>query len=162
MTIATRLAQAGDLDALLALYAQIRPERAPVARSPAIESAWARMLADPAVRVALVEVDGTAAATAMLAIVPSIAKGPMPFGVIEHVVTDAGQRGRGLARQALRLLIDAAWAAGCEKLMLLSGAQRDSAHRLYEGLGFDGDTERGFVLKRPAGAPGPADLREAA
>jgi len=31
--------------------------------------------------------------------------------------------------------------------MLLSGAQRKEAHKLYESVGFDGDVERGFVAK---------------
>jgi hypothetical protein len=33
--------------------------------------------------------------------------------------------------------------------MLLSGAQRGQAHRLYARLGFDGESERGYVIKRP-------------
>ena len=80
---------------------------------------------------------------------PSIAKGPAPFGLIEHVVTAQDFRGRGLADQAMRYLLDAAWRRGCYKVMLLSGAQRADAHRLYARLGFDGDAERGYVIKPP-------------
>ena len=35
----------------------------------------------------------------------------------------------------------------CCKVMLLSGARRAEAHKLYAALGFDGDVERGFVIK---------------
>ncbi len=144
-----RPAVIADLDALLALYAEIRPEKPPVPRSPELDGTWRAMLADPSIRIAVVEHDGVPRATAMLAIIPSIAKGPVPFGVIEHVVTAAAARGQGLAERLMRRLIDEAWRAGCYKVMLLSGAQRDGAHRLYDKLGFDGDAERGFVLKRP-------------
>jgi hypothetical protein len=33
--------------------------------------------------------------------------------------------------------------------MLLSGAERAAAHRLYESVGFRADVERGFVAKPP-------------
>ena len=46
--------------------------------------------------------------------------------------------------------LELAWGHGCCKVMLSSGAQRDAAHRLYESVGFDGDRERGFVIKAPA------------
>ncbi|MFT4103440.1 MAG: GNAT family N-acetyltransferase, partial [Burkholderiaceae bacterium] len=61
----------------------------------------------------------------------------------------AAARGQDLAERLMRWLIDEAWRAGCYKAMLLSGAQRDGAHHLYQKLGFDGDVERGFALKRP-------------
>ncbi|MFT3802033.1 MAG: GNAT family N-acetyltransferase [Burkholderiaceae bacterium] len=144
-----RPATATDLDALLALYAEIRPDSPPVPRSAELDDTWRAMLANPSIRVAVAERDGALQATAMLAIIPSVAKGPAPFGVIEHVVTTAAARGQGLAERLMRRLIDEAWRAGCYKLMLLSGSQRDGAHRLYQKLGFDGDVERGFVLKRP-------------
>lgn len=37
----------------------------------------------------------------------------------------------------------------CHKVVLLSGAQRIDAHRLYEKVGFNGCAERGFVIKAP-------------
>jgi hypothetical protein len=37
----------------------------------------------------------------------------------------------------------------CCKVVLLSGAQRVEAHRVYEAIGFSGEVERGFVIKPP-------------
>ncbi len=49
----------------------------------------------------------------------------------------------------LEYALNAAWSKGCYKVLLLSGAQRTQAHRLYESVGFLGDVERGFVAKPP-------------
>jgi GNAT superfamily N-acetyltransferase len=87
----------------------------------------------------------------MLATVPSLANGARPFGLIEHVVTLSAHRKRGYARLVLEHAIQLAWSKGCCKVMLLSGALRADAHRLYQSVGFDGDVERGFVIK-PGGA----------
>ena len=144
-----RLASEADLAGLLDLYAGIRADQPAIERSEEIEQIWRSMLADPALSVAVIERGDQLLATAMLAVVPSIAKGPAPFGIIEHVVTAAAARRQGMGEAVMRFVIDRAWAAGCYKVMLLSGAQRDGAHRLYEQLGFDGGIERGFALKRP-------------
>ena len=87
------------------------------------------------------------ASTCMLAVVPNLASGGSPFGVIEHVVTLPQYRRRGLGRTVLQFALNRAWAQGCYKVILLSGAQRADAHKLYESVGFRGDVERGFVAK---------------
>lgn len=138
-----------DLDALLRLYAEIRPDGPVTERTDQLDGTWLRMLDDPAVLVAVAQQGPALVATAMLAIVPSVAKGPSPFGVIEHVVTAASARGQGFAERVMRFAIERAWQADCYKVVLLSGQTREAAHRLYGRLGFDGDTERGFELKRP-------------
>ena len=47
----------------------------------------------------------------------------------------------------MKYALDLAWANNCCKVVLLSGAQRVEAHRLYESLGFKGGIERGSVVK---------------
>ncbi len=87
----------------------------------------------------------------MLAVIPNIASGARPFGVIEYVVTLASQRKRGYARLVLERALAEAWAGGCYKVVLLSGVKRAEAHKLYESVGFVGDIERGFVAKPDVG-----------
>jgi GNAT superfamily N-acetyltransferase len=88
----------------------------------------------------------------MLAIVPNLASGARPFGIIEHVVTLQEFRRRGHARRVLEHALKLAWSRHCYKVVLLSGADRTEAHRLYESAGFNGGVERGFVAKAgPAG-----------
>ncbi|MDC8772515.1 GNAT family N-acetyltransferase [Paucibacter sp. hw8] len=93
------------------------------------------------------ELGQTLIATCMLAIIPNLACGAKPFGIIEHVVTLAAHRGRGYGRLVLEHALDLAWSAHCCKVHLLSGTQRTEAHRLYESVGFVGNVESGFVVK---------------
>ena len=87
----------------------------------------------------------------MLAMVPGLVHQGQPFGIIEHVVTAQAYRGQGIALAMLEYALQLAWRKGCYKVMLLSGQQRTGAHQLYLSAGFDGDRERGFVIRRPEG-----------
>lgn len=140
-----RLARATDFEGLRELYRELRPT------DPAISpSALERVLADPGLSLVVCESARRLAATCMLAVVQNLAQGGRPFGVIEHVVTLPEFRRQGLARAALAHALELAWAKGCYKVVLLSGAERAQAHRLYESVGFRGDLERGFVAKPKA------------
>lgn len=143
-----RLARLDDLDGLLLLYRELRPAD-PDFDGPPAAQALARVLQSDATRLVVAEHGGKLAATCMLAIIPSLPRLGQPIGLLEHVVTAAVWRGRGIGLAMLRHALALAWQAGCCKVMLLSGAQREAAHRLYVAAGFDGDRERGFVIKAP-------------
>lgn len=148
MTPTIRSANASDLDGLLALYRELRPNdpELPPARANEL---LAGILAREDVDIMVCEFDGELAATCMLALIPNLASEGRPIGVIEHVITLASHRGQGLAKTLLTRTLSRAWSLNCCKVMLLSGAQREAAHRLYESVGFVGDVERGFVAKPP-------------
>lgn len=146
MDIVTRKAEARDLDGMLTLYRELRPHD-PELTPAAAEAAFAHVLSQPGVHVVVCEAAGVLAATCMLAVIPNLASGARPFGVIEHVVTLAARRGKGYARLVLEHTLELAWSQGCYKVLLLSGAQRTEAHRLYESVGFNGNVEQGFVAK---------------
>ncbi|WP_254789997.1 GNAT family N-acetyltransferase [Variovorax sp. OV329] len=137
------------MDAVLALYRELRPHDPPLARENAARL-WARISDGAQSLVVVGESEGRIGATCMLALIANLASGGRPIGFIEHVVTAADLRRRGLAEACLRFALEQAWQLGCCKVVLLSGALRPQAHRVYEKLGFDGDVERGFVIKRPA------------
>jgi GNAT superfamily N-acetyltransferase len=145
-----RLAHSKDLSGLSALYRELRPKD-PIIQGAVFEGALAQLITNPAVRLVVEEMDGVLVSTCMLGIVPSLAHGARPFGVIEHVVTLASHRRRGFSRAAIETTLDLAWAADCYKVLLLSGASLHPAHALYESIGFQGDVERGFVIKAPLG-----------
>jgi GNAT superfamily N-acetyltransferase len=144
--MAVRTATAGDLAGVLALYRELRPHD-PELAPEAARHAFANLLARDDLHLLVCEGGDVLAATCMLAVIPNLASGARPFGVIEHVVTLSSERRRGYARLVLRHALDLAWAEGCYKVLLLSGAQRTEAHKLYESVGFVGDVERGFVAK---------------
>ncbi len=85
----------------------------------------------------------------MLALIANIASEGQPIGFIEHAVTAPAFRRKGLGEACLRFAVASAWNLGCCKVVLLSGVQRPEAHGVYERVGFNGDVERGFVIKRP-------------
>lgn len=141
-----REAEARDLDGILALYRELRPED-PVLPHTAAQTAFADLLAHEDVELVVCEVDDMLVATCVLAAIPNLASGARPFGVIEHVITLSTHRRRGYGRLVLEHALNKAWSRDCCKVMLLSGAQRTEAHELYESVGFTGSVERGFVAK---------------
>jgi GNAT superfamily N-acetyltransferase len=141
-----RGAEANDLEGVLALYKELRPDD-PVLPPKVAREAFAALLGRKDADLVVCEVADTLVATCMLATIPNLASSARPIGVIEHVVTLAAHRNRGYARLVLEFALSKAWSRGCCKVMLLSGAQRKDAHHLYESVGFVGNVERGFVAK---------------
>ncbi|MBI2768582.1 MAG: GNAT family N-acetyltransferase [Burkholderiales bacterium] len=141
-----RLAQPQDLEGILVLYRELRPND-PVLPAAEARAALARVLACESQALVVCEQAGELAATCMLAVVTNLGSGARPFGVIENVVTSQRFRQQGLGRAVLQHTLNLAWARGCYKVMLLSGEQRTDAHRVYEAVGFRGGIERGFVAK---------------
>lgn len=141
-------AKISDLSELLALYATLRPADAAYPPGEA-KVALQRLLDQDSIRLIVARIDGHAVATCMLATIANFASLGRPIGYLEHVVTAEQQRGKGIGRGMLTYALDVAWEIGCCKVVLLSGAQRVSAHRTYEAVGFKGDRERGYVIKSP-------------
>jgi ribosomal protein S18 acetylase RimI-like enzyme len=64
----------------------------------------------------------------------------IPTGVrarVEDVVVDESARGQRVGELLTRAAIDKAAAAGCKTVDLTSRRSRESAHRLYERMGFE-------------------------
>lgn len=143
-----RKARETDLDGIIRLYACLHPHHV---TEPHFETecSWRKIVHSRISTVFVAELDAQLVSTCMVAVLPSFAKGGRPIGVIEHVVTLEEFRGKGFARETMSAAISYAWRRSCGKLLLLSGASRQGAHELYESLGFDGNVERGFVLKAP-------------
>lgn len=145
-----RTARLSDVAGIQLLYQQLRPQD-PVLSAAQAADRLAAVLAASGVRIFVVEQAGELVATCMLATIANFASAGRPIGVIEHVVTLQAHRGKGFAKALLQAVLAAAWSQGCYKVLLLSGADRPAAHRLYQSVGFDGDCERGFVVKAPLG-----------
>lgn len=145
-----RLARISDLAGIQALYRELRPDDSELTSEKA-QQTLVQLLANPAIKLVVAENAHGTVATCMLAIVPGLVHGAQPFGLIEHVVTAQAYRAKGIGKLMMQFTLQLAWQADCYKVMLLSGQQRADAHQLYLRAGFDGDRERGFVIKNPAG-----------
>ena len=67
------------------------------------------------------------------------------YALIENVVTHAEHRGRGCAGACLDYARDLARAAGCYKLMLLTGAKDAQTLHFYEQAGYNRQDKTAFI-----------------
>ncbi len=93
------------------------------------------------------EVNGRVASMATLHILPNLAGARLAYGLVENVVTLRAFHKQGLGRGVMTMLIDAAWAAGAYKIMLLTGSDA-GAVGFYEKLGFSGESKIGMQIRK--------------
>jgi GNAT superfamily N-acetyltransferase len=142
-----RAAQRGDLPSLLALYRQLNPD------DPALDDAQAdelykQMLAHPGLTIFVADIDGVPVSSVTLVVIPNLTRGGAPYALIENVVTHSAHRKRGHARSLIDKAVSSAWAAGCYKVMLLTGKKEEETLRFYANCGFS-QNKTGFQIRRP-------------
>ncbi len=148
MSVEVRPAVAGDVPALLDLYAQLAegfgdgPELS-VAQGEAI---FREIAAQPDRTLLTATVDGAVAGTVDLIVVrPSLTHHGRPWAAVENVVVGRRFRRLGVGRALMEEAARRAREAGCHRLQLLSGVQRSEAHAFYEAIGMEASA-RGFRL----------------
>ncbi|MCM2291220.1 GNAT family N-acetyltransferase [Allorhizobium sp. BGMRC 0089] len=108
------------------------------------------MLSHPGMTIFLgLDETGSPASTATLIVIPNLTRSMRPYALIENVVSLETHRGRGFGKAVVTYAIDAAWQAGCYKVMLLTGSNRPAVHRFYEACGFV-QNKTGFQIRRSA------------
>lgn len=146
-----RPATRSDLADVLLLYQDLNPEDLKAARVRQ-EKTYAQMLDQPGLTILLAFLDGNPVATLTLVIVPNLTRGCAPYSIVENVVTLTSCRGKGIGKRLMKDAIERAWAAGCFKIMLMSGSANLPAHAFYESMGFK-RSKTGFELRQPGYAP---------
>jgi len=144
--IEIRAAEPADLPGLGRLYHQLHPHDATLQAEHA-ERILRRFMQIEGSAVYIAIDAGVIASTCALAVIPNLTRGGMPYGVIENVVTDSDHRRRGHGARVLRHAIEAAWACGCYKTMLLTGSKDPATFRFYEAVGFE-QSKTGFQIRR--------------
>ena len=144
--LATRLAGPDDLDAVLALLAQLNPEDAPLDPATA-RTAWAAILARPGLATLVATLDGAVVACLTLVVVPNLSRGARPYAMIENVVTDAAHRGRRIGRTLLDAALRHAWGQDAYKVMLMTGSKKPETLGFYRAAGFT-DDKTAFQIRR--------------
>ncbi len=140
-----REAEKKDLARLLELYREPNELYAEV-REPEGGVAGGRfeeVIADEHQRTLIAEEDGKVEGTLVLALLPNLAHGGVPYAVVENVVVDAGRRGEGIGEALMREAMARAREAGAYKLSLTANLGRERAHRFYRRLGLK-ETHAGF------------------
>ncbi|MBQ9941829.1 MAG: GNAT family N-acetyltransferase [Christensenellaceae bacterium] len=129
-----RPAQAGDGKELSRLLGELFP---PAPLPGAAEEAIAELAADPnALLLVAALPDGTLAGTAVGMACRDMCGACKRFLVIENVITCPRQRGKGIARAIFNELEAFAHRRECTYMLLVSGNEREEAHRFYEKMGF--------------------------
>ncbi|WP_018609117.1 GNAT family N-acetyltransferase [Uliginosibacterium gangwonense] len=139
-----------DLDALLALYAELNPGDAPLPVREEVEAVWRSIRDDKKLRILGGYLGKTLVCTCILAVIPNLTRGARPYALIENVVTTANQRGNGYARSLLNHACDMAWQLGCYKVMLMTGRKDEKTLSFYEAAGFDRDAKQAFYVPAPS------------
>ena len=137
-----RLAEKGDLRALLELYTHLYDQKMP---DELPEALWDEILADPSQHVIVMEQDGLLVSTCVLVIIPNLTHNQTPYALIEMVVTHAAYRKRGYASAVLDLAREIAVRQGCYKIMLMTGCKDEATLRFYENAGYNREDKTGFV-----------------
>jgi N-acetylglutamate synthase-like GNAT family acetyltransferase len=138
-----RAAEASDFRAIQGLLHQLNPDGGAL---KATAEEWDRVLQHPGTTVFLAE-DSAPVACVTLHILPNMTYRAAPYGLIENVVTRHDQRGKGIGRGLMDHVLSQAEAAGCYKVMLLTGVDR-GAQVFYRACGFSDSLKTGMVLYR--------------
>ncbi|MFE4535224.1 GNAT family N-acetyltransferase [Streptomyces scopuliridis] len=134
MPITIRPAAETDLHALLALYAELNPDDAPLPAESA-RSIWAAVRHQQGRTVLVADLDGTPVGTADCVVLPNLTRGGRSILVVENVVVANTHRRRGVGRQLMDATARLAGSTGCYKIQLLA-ADGQEAHTFYRACGF--------------------------
>jgi GNAT superfamily N-acetyltransferase len=144
-----RAATESDIPRIQELYRQLSfttpPPDIPRPSAEEYRRVFQEMNALNGYEIIVAEEAGEVIGTTVLAILPGMAHGVSPFAVIEYVVVDEKQRGKGIGKQLMEYCIERAIEAGCYKIMLTSDKRRTEAHEFYKSLGFE-TSAHGFRL----------------
>lgn len=135
-----------DLPGLLDLYQHLNPKD-PKLDAAKVEAAWDALANSRGNTIFVADVSGALMASCVLSIIPNLTRGARPYAVIENVVTHAEHRRGGLGRAVMTAALDAAWDAGCYKVMLASGRD-ELTLRFYENIGFKRGGKTFFEMRR--------------
>ena len=138
--ITIRRARREDIDRIVAMLADDALGRARERiETPLPDSylqAFARVDADPNIRLVVAEEAGAVVGCLQLCILPGLSSQGASRALIEDVRVDSGRRSRGIGEQLVRWAIDEARAQGCKLVELLTHKTRVDSQRFYERLGF--------------------------
>ena len=136
--------EANELEGLLTLYTQLHDNPFP-ADTEQLRDLWQHIFQDPDHHVIVAVEDGHIVSSCVCVIIPNLTHGQRPYALIENVITDQAYRGRGLAHACLEHAREIARAAGCYKIMLLTGSKEESTHRFYQRAGYNANDKTAYI-----------------
>lgn len=133
-----------DLDGLLRLYTQLHDNPIPEADA-ALAAVWEEILVDRRQDILILREGGQIISSCVLVIVPNLTHGQQPYALVENVVTARAFRNQGCGSAVLAEAKRRALAAGCYKIMLMTGSKRAETLRFYERAGYNQTDKTAFI-----------------
>ena len=140
-----REATESDLQEILHLYLHLHETTVPE-NNGHLRDTWSQILHDPNHHLIVNEVDGKIVSSCVCVIIPNLTRNVRPYALIENVVTHADYRGRGYATECLNRARELAKAAGCYKMMLLTGSRSQSTLDFYRRAGYNSTDKTAFIM----------------
>lgn len=149
MRLIIREATAGDLDALIALFAADdlggHGDTLDAGARPLYAAAFDCIAAQSGTSLHVAELDGAVVGTYQLTFVPGLSTRGAIRAILEGVQVRGDMRSRGIGEAMVRRALEQAREGGAAGLQLTSNLKRTDAHRFYERLGFS-KSHAGFKL----------------
>lgn len=133
-----RRAQPSDLPGVLTLYAQPELDNGVVLEVKDAEQIFARFARYPDYALYVAEQGKRIVGSFALLIMDNLGHLGAPSAIVEDVVVDPALHGHGIGQAMMHFAAAEAREKNCYKLVLSSNAKRETAHKFYEGLGFEG------------------------
>ena len=133
-----------DLDALLNLYLFLHEESIPES-SKQLENTWQTIMEDENHHIIVNEIEGKILSSCVCVIIPNLTRNVRPYAFIEDVVTNKNYRGKGYATECLNYAKEIAIKNNCCKMMLLTGAKKESTLEFYKKAGYNSEDKTAFI-----------------
>lgn len=134
-----------QLNALLDLYTHLHESGIPE-HSDHLQKTWETICKDKNHHIIVCEVDGRVVSSCVCVIIPNLTRNVRPYAFVENVVTHSEYRGKGYATACLNYAKDLALAAGCYKIMLLTGSKSESTLNFYKKAGYNCTDKTAFIM----------------
>lgn len=144
-----REAKEKDFEGACNLYRQLGGKLA-VLEGEAGKLRWNELLSHHGSSVFVASDNGGIACILSIHLLPNMTNMGRPYALIENVVTDSNQRGKGIGRMVMDAATQHAWEKGAYKIMLLTGKIRKDggAVEFYKKLGFTNDEKHAMTMRK--------------
>lgn len=133
-----------ELPEILELYLHLHETALPE-DSPQLQTAWQQIMGDPNHHLIVNVREGKIVSSCVCVILPNLTRGVRPYAFVENVVTHADHRGHGYASECLNYARELSLAAGCYKMMLLTGSREEATLNFYRRCGYNSTDKTAFV-----------------
>lgn len=133
-----------DLQGILALYLFLHEKEIPE-DSDQLRATWKQIMEDKNHHLIVCEVNGKIVSSCVCVVIPNLTRNIRPYAFVENVVTHGDYRGKGYATKCLYYAKEIAEAAGCYKIMLLTGSKQEATLNFYRNAGYNSADKTAFI-----------------